>query len=86
MNRRGFFGTVAALPALLRGKLPLPPVPIVAPVIAASGLEAWLPAADDSPFFGIDRSVYVGDSLSASTVDYREALTEACNRALRETW
>ncbi|MCA1824423.1 MAG: hypothetical protein LC640_09220 [Frankia sp.] len=94
MNRRGFFGTIAALPALLRGGCPLPPVAAAAPV-ALSGMSAWLPVTVD-PCFGIDRTVTVLQWTDAAGRIHRSApitgeltpvlLLEACNRARRETW
>lgn len=83
MNRRGFFGTMAALPALLRGKLPLPP--IAAPAVALSGLEAWLPAPGDN-YFGVDRSVDPDRLMPEGRALTREALYEAANRMRLEAW
>lgn len=87
MNRRGFFATLAALPALLRGKLPLPPV--AAPAVALSGLEAWVPAAVPAAgdnYFGIDRSVDPDRLMPEGRALTREALYEAYNRMRREAW
>lgn len=49
MNRRGFFGQMAALTAMARGCVPL----------QIRGLAGWLPARDvlGENFFGLDRQV-----------------------------
>jgi hypothetical protein len=85
VNRRGFFGTLAALPALLRGKLPLPPVIESISVSVNGGLEAWLPAPGDN-YFGIDRSVDPDRLMPEGRALTREALYEAANRMRLEAW